>query len=87
MEGTRPRLSNYNKIRQIEAQIKFKQYMCIRYAEVLQCYKIQITMLEIYKKCNLTAGAVQVEANLQEQLNDHLDFRKLKNVAKIPGTF
>ena len=29
-------------------------------------------------KSNSTAGAVQVEANLQEQLNDHLHFRKLK---------
>ena len=31
------------------------------------------------------AGVVQVDASLQEQLNDHLHFRKL-NVAKTPGT-
>ena len=34
--------------------------------------------LRTSNKSNSTAGAVQVEANLQEQLSDHLYFRKLK---------
>ena len=29
-------------------------------------------------KSNSTTGAVQVDANLQEQLDDHLHFRKLQ---------
>ena len=35
-------------------------------------------------KSNLTAGAVQVEANLQVEHSDHLHFIKLNN-AKTPG--
>ena len=34
-------------------------------------------------KSNSTTNAVQVKANLQEQLNDHLHFRKLKCCQKV----
>ena len=39
----------------------------------------------IRNKSNSMAGAKQVEANLQEQFNDYLHFRK-QNFAKTPGT-
>ena len=35
-------------------------------------------LMEIIKTSNLTSAAVQVEANLQEELSVHLHFRKLK---------
>ena len=37
--------------------------------------------VEVYNKSNSTAGAVQVKANLQEELSIHFHFRKL-NIAK-----
>ena len=36
------------------------------------------TNVKLCNKSNSTAGAVQVEANMQKQLNDHLHSRKLK---------
>ena len=47
------------------------------YKRLLQMIKKLLSLTSI-NKSNSTAGAVQVEANLQEQLSDHLHFRKLK---------
>ena len=52
------------------------------------CAKTSHSLVEPFfsssNKSNSMAGTMQVEANLQTQLNDHLHFRKLK-CCKTPG--
>ena len=50
-------------------------------AQTIDGYRLRFSLyglLTALVKSNSTTSTVQVEANLQEQLSDHLHFRKLK---------
>ena len=52
-------------------------YMPMKYNTKYLTLKIKVNIKKD-NKSNLTASAVKVEANLQEQISDHLHIRKLE---------
>ena len=50
--------------------VAVSDFVCLR--QICMCWQI------VDNKSNSTAGAMQVEAYMQKQLKDHLQFRKLK---------
>ena len=59
-----------------------KYYLDVEFKNISKdnskCSLVHVNARSLNKKSNSTASAVQVEANLQEELSVHLHFRKLK---------